>query len=252
MRMRVITAAVLSLAAAPVFAQSADVHGPWTLNATYVMCTDLPIATKPMPRIVIKGPHATDGRTAMTEGLVVIGRTPDDGLEVGQRYLAKRLMGDPKQFPKPGEGFGDLRVSGVLTIKAIDDINALAEIDLACDAVETGDWLEPYVERSLPTTATPPVVPDFTDRGSVMFGLDNRVLFGHGDVLSIDRGTVHGVAAGQRFAIYRDRRDGLPLIHIGEAVVMTTEELTSKVVVTMSYDGIERGDVVVPRRPAGQ
>ena len=252
MRIRVITAAVLSLAAAPVFAQSADVHGPWTLNASYVMCTDLPIAEKPVPRIVIKGPHVTDGRTAMVDGLVVIARTPDDGLAVGQRYVSQRLYGDQKRFPKAGEGFGDLRVTGFLTITAVDDINALAEVDYACDLVQIGDWLEPYVETALPTTATAPVVPDFGDRGSIMFGLDNRALFGHGDVLSIDRGTLHGVAPGQRFAIYRDRRDGLPLVHIGEAVVMSTSELTSKVVITASFDGIETGDVVVPRRQAGQ
>ena len=252
MRMRVTAAAVLTLAAAPVYAQSADVQGPWTLNASYVMCTDLPIAAKPAPRLVIKGPHVTDGRSVITDGQVVIGRTPNDGLEVGQRYVSQRLYGDRKKFPRPGEGFGDLRVTGFLTITAIDDLNALAKVDFACDAVEIGDWLEPYVEATLPTTATAPVVPDFSDRGSIMFGLDNRVLFGHGDVLSIDRGTIHGVAAGQRFAIYRDRRDGMPLVHIGEAVVMTTSELTSKVVITTSFDGIETGDVVVPRRPASQ
>jgi hypothetical protein len=247
MRTCVITAAALCLAA-PVYAQSADVQGPWTLNSSYVMCTDLPIATKPVPRIVIKGAHVTDGRTAMVDGLVVIARTPDDGLAVGQRYMSQRLYGDQTKFPKPGEGFGDLRVTGFLTIKALDDINALAEVDYACDMVEIGDWLEPYVDVPLPTVAAPPAVPDFNDRASIMFGLDNRALFGHGDVLSIDRGTLHGVVPGARFAVYRDTRNGLPLIHIGELVVMTTNELTSKVVVVQSFDGIETGDVVVPRR----
>jgi hypothetical protein len=235
MRMRVIVAAVLTLAAAPVFAQSADVHGPWSLNASYVMCTDVPVAAKPAARLVIKGPHAADGRS----------------LAVGQRYVAQRLAGDATA-PRAGDGFHDLRITGFLTITALDELNALASVDFACDAVATGDWLEPYVAAALPTTATAPIVPDFSDRGSILFGLDNRVLFGHGDVLSIDRGTVHGIAPGQRFAIYRDRRDGMPLVHVGEAVVMTTGELTSKVVITTSFDGIESGDVVVPRRPAGQ
>lgn len=252
MRIRVIAAAVLALAAAPVFAQSADVHGPWTLSASYVMCTDLPISTRPTPRLVIKGPHTTDGRTAMVDGLIVIARTPDDGLAVGQRYVAQRLVGGAKRFPRPGEGFGDLRVTGFLTIKAVDDLNALASVDYACDLVEVGDWLEPFVDAPLPTTAAATAPPDFSDRGAVMFGLDNRTLFGHGDVVSIDRGTMHGVVPGARFAIYRDRRDGMPLIHIGEVVVMTPGEQTSKVVVTVASDGIEAGDIVVPRRAAGQ
>src|SRR5262245_55505871 len=119
MRVRVIAAAVATLSAAPVYAQSADVTGPLTLTHQMVTCTDLPVTSKPLPRITVAGPHVTDGRTAVTDGLVVINRTPDDGLAVGQRYLAQRLRTDPKRFPRPSEGYGDLRVSGWLTIRAI-------------------------------------------------------------------------------------------------------------------------------------
>jgi hypothetical protein len=248
MRIRVIATAVVALAAAPVYAQSIDVTGPKTLTVPMVMCTDLPVSTKPVPRLVIAGPHVTDGRTAMTGGLVVIHRAPDDGLAVGQRYISQRLRGDAK-FPRPGEGYGDLRVSGFLTIHAVDELNALAQIDLACDTIENGDFLEPYVEAPLPTSASAPIVPDFADRGNILFGTDNRTLFGDGDVFSIDRGTLHGVTPGQRFAIYRDPRNGMPLIYVGDVVTMTVNEQTSKVVVTRVIDGIEVGDVVVARRP---
>ena len=249
MRIRVIATAVVALAAAPVYAQSVDVTGPKTLTVPMVMCTDLPVSTKPAPRLFIAGPHVTDGRTAMTDGLVVIHRTPDDGLAVGQRYISQRLRGDAKSFPRPGEGYGDLRVSGWVTIYAIDDLNALATIDLACDSIETGDFLEPYVEVPLPTSASAPIVPDFADRANSLVGTDNRTLFGDGDVFSIDRGTLHGVTPGQRFAIYRDPRNGMPLIYLGDVVTMTVYEQTSKVVVTRVIDGIEVGDVVVARRP---
>lgn len=252
MRVRVIAAAVVALSAAPVYAQSTDVTGPRTLTPQMVTCTDLPVPSKPNPRLFVAGPHVTDGRTAMTDGLVVINRTPDDGLAVGQRYLAQRLRNDLKRYPRPGEGYGDLRVSGWLTIRAIDEFNALAQIDEACDSIEIGDFLEPYVETQLPTTASPPLYPDFSDRANVLFGTDNRVLFGDGDVFSIDRGTAHGVAAGQRYAVYRDFHNNLPLVYMGDAVVMSTAEQTSKVVVTSVADGIQVGDVVVPRRPASK
>ncbi len=252
MRIRVIAAAALALSAAPVYAQSSDVVGPWTLTAPMVMCTDLPVSTKPIPRLVIAGPHVTDGRTAMTGGPVIIHRFADDGLAIGQRYIAQRLATDPQKFPRPGEGYGDLRISGWLTITAIDELNALAKIDLACDSIETGDFLEPFVETVLPSSATAPIVPDFSDRANILFGTDNRTMFGSGDVFSIDRGSQHGVAAGNRYAIYRDMRNGMPLVYVGDAVVMAVTELTSKVVVTTSQDGIEAGDVAVPRRPASQ
>ena len=252
LRTRVIAAALV-LSAAPVFAQSTDVTGSLTLTAPMVMCTDLPVVTKPVPRLVIAGPHVTDGRAVMTSGLIVINRTPNDGLAIGQRYTAQRLRTDPKMFPRPGEGFGDLRIAGIVTVRAIDENNALASIDFVCDSVETGDFLEPYVEVSLPTAATAPqLLPDFDDRANLLFGKDNRVAFGNGDVFSIERGTVHGVIPGHRYAIYRDMHNHLPLIYVADVVVMTVNELTSKVVVTSTIDAIEPGDVAIPRRRISQ
>ena len=55
MRIRVITFAAMAMAAAPVYAQSPDVTGPKTLTVPMVMCTDLPITSKPIPRLTIAG-----------------------------------------------------------------------------------------------------------------------------------------------------------------------------------------------------
>lgn len=251
MRIRDFYAAAMVLAAVPAFAQNPkDVTGPWTLNSDIVTCTDLPILTKPIPHLTVRGRQDTDNRFAMTTGdIVVIGRLPDDGLAVGQRYVASRLNRDEQYFPRPGEGYGGLRVTGFLTVTAINQWNALASVDFACDVIQPGDYLETFVEGSLPTSAAPLLYPDFTDRASILFGADNRSLFGQGDILSIDRGTAHGVTVGARYAVYRDKHvgDGTPLIHIGELVVMTTNETTSKVVVTKASGGILTGDTVVPR-----
>lgn len=248
MRIRVIAAAAVTLFAAPVYAQSTDVTGPLTLTPSMVMCTDLPISTRPAPRMVVAGPHVTDGRTAMTDGLIVINRRVDDGLAIGQRYVAQRLRTDPKQFPRPGQGFADLRVSGWVTVVAIDENNALANIDLACDSIESGDMLDHYVQVVLPANAAVMLKPDFTDRANVLFGVDNRVMFGTGDVFSFDRGWVQGVVPGSRYAVYRDFHNHLPLVYVADVVVLTVDAQTSKVSVTNAVDGIEPGDVVVPRR----
>jgi len=269
MRIRVIATAVAALVAAPVYAQSIDVTGPRTLTPAMITCTDMPITAKPIPRLVIAGPHLTEGRTAMADGLVVINRTPDDGLAIGQRYTSQRMITDPKRFPRPGEGYGDLRTSGWLTIRAIDQNNALASIDAVCDSVEIGDFLEPFAgEVPLPTSAAPPLYPDFNERANIIFGADNRVLFGDGDVFSIDRGSAHGAVVGARYAIYRDfqppsghkttmptemqygntNRPVLPLVYVGDVVVMTVFEQMSKVIVTKAVNGIQVGDIVVPRR----
>lgn len=247
MRNRVIVAAFATLVAAPVYAQSTEVTGQWTLTAPMVMCTDLPVSTRPVARLVVAGPHVTDGRMAMTGGLIVINRSPEDGLAIGQRYVAQRMRADKAMFTGKNEGFGDLRVAGVVTVRAIDENNALASIDFACDSVEIGDMLEPYVERHLPSVAMPALKPDYTDRARILFGVDNRVMFGTGDVFSIERGTVQGVTPGDRYAIYRDFHNNLPLVYVADVVVMTVEDVTSRVVVTQAVDSIEPGDIAVPR-----
>jgi hypothetical protein len=249
MRTRILCAAALVLSVTPVLAQSPkDVTGPRKLMPWMVMCTDLPVAAKPTPHMFIASPVGTDGRFAAASGMVVIKRTPDDGLAVGNRYIAQRVHGDIKSFPRPGEGYGELRITGIVAIRALDEVNAIAEVEFACDSVESGDFLEPYVETVLPTDATPMIPPDFSDRASLLFGQDNRVSFGDGDIASIDRGTVHGVVPGARYAIYRDLHNSMPLVHIGEAVVLTTTEFTSKVILTKAIDAISGGDLAIPRR----
>ena len=245
--------ATIVLLAVPALAQTPgkDVTGPWTLNPDIVTCTDLPILTKPVPHMTIRGKQDTEDRYAMATGdTVVIARTPDDGLAIGQRYVASRLNNPEKYFPRQGEGYGGLRVTGFITVTAINQWNALANVDFACDMLQPGDYLAPFVETSLPSAAAPMLYPDFSDRGTVLFGADNRTLFGDGDILSIDRCTAQGVTVGARYAIYRDKYkgDGTPLIHMGEAVVLTSTETTSKVMVTKATAGIMSGDTVVPRR----
>lgn len=250
MRIRLACVAALCLAAVPAFAQSPrDITGPWTTSPPIVVCTDFPVTAKPVPRLVVQGGHRPDKQEGLTDGMVIIARSPDDGLAVGQRYVASRLRDETYGFPRPGEGYGSVRVHGWMTVRAIDDINALAEIDFACDPILPGDMLEPYAEFILPASATAAdLAPDFSDRARLIFGADARQVVASGDVVSIDRGTPHGVVPGARFAVYRDKRNGLPLIHIGEGVVLQVSEQTSKVMITKAIDAMETGDIAVPRR----
>lgn len=250
MRICVLSAAAMCLAAAPVFAQTPkDVTGPLTMTPSMVMCTDLPATSKPVPGMIIKDAHTTDERLASyPTSHVLIARSEGDNFEVGQRFIASRAA-HPKDFPRPGEGYGDVRVTGVIRIIAINEWHARAVVDLACDTVQAGDGLEPFVATELPTAAAAMLKPDFDDRGQIIFGVDSRSLIGAGEVASINRGTTHGVVPGARYAIYRDKRsNGLALIYLGEAVVMSVAEDTAKVAITKAVDGIESGDTVVPRR----
>ena len=251
MRIGIVVAATL-LVAGPVSAQNQvpkDVHGPRTLMPWMVACADTPVTEKPNPRIVLKGTRTAENRAMASRGSEVnINRTPNDGLAVGQRYAIRRLQGNPMGFAREGDHYGAVATVGFITITAIDQYNALANVDFACNPIMPGDYLDTYSEPPLPTTAGPTVYPDFDDRANVLQGTDGRVIFGDGDTLSINRGTAHGATVGARFAFYRDRRDGMPLFYLGDAVVMELGEQTSKLVVVYAVDAVTTQDIAVPRR----
>jgi hypothetical protein len=254
MRIGIMATAAL-LAAIPALAQvPKDVHGPRTLLPWMVACADTPVSPRPEPRILIKGTRSPDGVHHAARGAeVAIGRVADDGLAEGQRWAVRRVTGDPKAFPRESEGFGAIATVGWVTITAIDQYNALANVDFACMPVLPGDYLEAYTEPTLPESASAMVKPDFSDRAGILQGSDSRVTFADGDVLSIERGSTHGVVVGARYAIYRDPRtgtEGMPLFYLADAVVMEVAPQTSKLVIVKAVDAVTTADVAVPRRAA--
>ena len=253
MRIGIMATAAL-LTAIPAAAQAPkDVHGPRTLLPWMVACADTPVTAKPEPRLIIKGVRSSVGLAMAARGSEVdLGRTPNDGLEQGQRYAVRRLAGDPKMFPREGEGYGAVSTVGWVTITAVDQYNALANVDFACMPLQPGDYLEVYNEPPLPNSASAMIKPDFSDRATILQGTDSKVMFGDGDILSIERGATHGVVVGARYAIYRDPRtgtEGMPLFYLADAVVTEVGALTSKLVVVKAVDAVTTEDVAVPRRP---
>lgn len=249
MRISVILTAMSLMAAGPVWAQSTPNLARRTTLPAHVMCADLLVPAMPVATVRIKGAHHAQRRLAMNRGdLAVVARTPGDGLAVGQRYLVRRLpVGSQAILPKEG-GYLPIRTPGWVTITALDDVNAMAQIDYSCDAIEPDDYLEPYVEVALPGVNDTALAPDFSERITVLPGVDGRQMFADGDTFSIARGAANGVAVGARYAIYRDRKDGKPLVHIGEAIVTDPSATSAKLLLVTTTDAVGVSDVAVPRR----
>ena len=249
MRVSASLVAITLMAGAPVGAQSKPKLSPKTTLPAHVMCADLLVPAMPLPAVWVKGGQHPELRLTLGRAdMIVVSRAPNDGLAVGQRYLVRRLpTGSQASLPKEG-GYVPIRTPGWVTITALDDLNGLAHIDHSCDSIEEGDYLEPYAEPVLPAPDANVAAPDFTERVQILPGLEGRVLFADGDSFSIARGTEHGVAVGSRFAIYRDRHDGKPLMHIGEAIVTDPSATSSKVLLMKTIAAVETSDLAVPRR----
>jgi hypothetical protein len=237
--------------------------GPRTLTASIVACTDLPTTTVPTPTLRILAAQSGDDHTVYAPGEIVVlnGGTPQ-GILVGRRYFTRRLQLGYDALPPSVASRGAIRTTGWLTVIAADQGFALARVDYACDNVEGGDYLEPYVEPVLPASAVADGPPKFVDwnaeryrwegvdLGRVLFGVDRRQTFGAGDVANIDWGTSKGIGIGTRVGFYRDRSNGTPLVEMGAGVVVETTADTAKVVVTRASEAVMRGDYVVVRGTA--
>jgi hypothetical protein len=222
--------------------------GPRTITPAAVACTDLPTTTVPASPLRVVAAHTgTSHQTYATGEIVVINGGTPQGLLVGQRYFIRRLqLGLAGERPSAADP-APIRTAGWLTVIAADERFALARIDFACDAVEAGDYLDPFVEPVLPAVVAADGPSNFNDMGRVLFGLDRRQTFGVGDITNIDRGKSHGIGIGTRVAFYRDRQNGTPLVELGAGVVIEVAADTAKVVLVRSNEAVARGDYVAVR-----
>lgn len=247
------------LAAAPVAAQTplitlvpppAPIYGPKTVIPVHVLCTDLPVSAHQPSPLHIVAPYTGDARELSSRDAIVVlnGGTPQ-GVMAGQRFYARRLLPPRDGAPVSATNLGAVHTAGWLTVVAADEYSALARVEYACDAVMAGDYLDAYVEPTLPAdVAGASAKADFSDLGRVLHGVNRHEAFGAGDFLSIDRGATYGMADGMRVAFYRDRRDGTPLVEIGSGIVMEVSPETSKVVVDRARFEVVLGDYVAIRR----
>jgi len=137
-------------------------------------------------------------------------------------------------------------------IVAANGPTAIVQVDHTCADLAAGDYLEPFVPPVVPggiESSDAAGEPDFSALGRVVNGSGNRSTFGNGDFMLIDRGSEQGVVPGQRLAIYRDlHRDGLPLVSVGEAIVVSMSGSAALTRITSTRDAVYEGDYVAPRK----
>jgi hypothetical protein len=206
--------------------------------------------------------------------LVIVDAGASRGIQLGQRFFIRRNVTshDAARGPRAGATSGwkgfvrhnmtsnggttpgarAVVTSGWMHIVAVDDKVAIATIDVACDGVLQGDYLEPYVEPATPSDADRTDTSgtlDFSAPAHVLFGDYGRRTGGAGDLMVADIGQNQGATPGARFAVYRDMHQaGLPLAAVGEGIVVSVGSDTSLVRLTRTIDAVETGDLLIPRK----
>ncbi len=171
------------------------------------------------------------------------------GMKVGQEYYVRRVV--PDRFVVPaGDNMNRSSIHTAAWVRIVDATadSAIAEIVKACDAIEQGDYLEPFVKPVVPE-ATRDGEPDFANPGHIVLGDERRQMGARGDLMVVDRGSDHGLHAGQRLTIFRTTGGGTgPIARFAEATALVVHPDTSVIRIDKTSDAVTVGDLVAIHR----
>jgi hypothetical protein len=248
---RVLCAAAVVAATVPAVAQNGPAASMSQLPADVLSLACAPTVAYGQPDTPLR---VTGGQDSFTRrnyapgDLITLNAGTQNGIEVGQEYYIRRLQtvgGEQPTQKTPGT----LRTAGWLRVYAVDDQMSLATIEHACDAIEVGDFLQPFALPQVPTPAKETLKPERDHYARVLNGDDRKQSFGKGDFFIIDRGSNDGVAPGARFVVYRDKHEAQNfLFELGEAVAVDVKPQTATLQVTLSRDAFTKGDYVAQRK----
>lgn len=217
----------------------------------------------PLPAHRVIGSQGTANRDLLGPGdTLVISGGSSTGLQTGQRYFVRRRMttlGGPEAVP------ATIHTAGWIQILGVDTMLATATIVQACDGIMLDDYLEPFVSPMIAARAVPGTTPQYENMGHLMTGVEGMTTGARGQIMTIDRGSNAGVALGQRFLVFRDKRNqrvetvgrsklfaemtgSQPLVEIGEVLVVLVRPDDASVQIVGSTDALSVGDLIAPIR----
>jgi hypothetical protein len=194
---------------------------------------------------------------------LVISAGSNAGLQPGQRFFVRRFI--PAVTTTGPTPRATIHTSGWVQILGVDTMVSTATVMHACDGILFDDYLEPFVSPMIAARPLPGSTPTYDNMGHIVTGVEGIYTAGPGNVMTIDRGSNAGVALGQRYIVFRDKRDqhmdttgrskafaavapNSPLVEVGEVLVVAVRPDDATVQVVASRDAIAHGDMIAPIR----
>ncbi len=195
---------------------------------------------------------------------MVISAGANAGLQPGQRFFARRLI--PAVADSNGQTpRSTIHTSGWVQVLGVDTMVSTATVVHACEAIMFDDYLEPFVAPVIAARPLAGSMPQYENMGHIVTGIEGFHTAGIGSLMTIDRGSDNGVVLGQRYLVFRDKRDqhidttgrskaftamarSAPLVEIGEVLVVAVRADDATVQVVTARDAVGDGDLIAPIR----
>jgi len=207
-----------------------------------ISCAPMSLTAPPMAGMRVVGSYVR-GRMMFGPGEpIIINAGSRQGLQKGQMYFVRRHVRD--MFTPVSLDFipVSIHTAGWVTIVDTKDDMSIAEVTHACDGVLDGDYLEPYTDPVIP----PPALggePDYEHPARIVMADETMQTAAPGMMMLINRGTDHGLRAGQTLTIYRETMNGLgPVLNVGSGTILSAQPETSLFRIDASHDAVYVGD----------
>lgn len=217
--------------------------------ASDVACAPRVVRTMTPPVSHVSGSPIPGRRLFGTGDLVLIDRGRDHGLEVGQDYFVRRLMSATGREGGRRDPWLRVHTAGWIRLVEVTPTGAVAKVLYACDAMEPGDFLEPFARPEVPARVEPSGDPDYAQAGRVLFVEARWEMAGPPTFVVVDLGTARGLAPGQRVTFFRRAGgDDAPASVLGQGLVVVALPDTSTVRIERVTEPVLVGDRAAPHR----
>lgn len=194
---------------------------------------------------------------------LVINAGSNAGLQAGQRFFVRRVI--PAVTMTGPTPRATLHTVGWVQVLGVDTMLSTVTVVHACDGILFDDYLEPYVAPMIAAQPMPGSMPQYENMGHIVTGIEGLFNVAPGYVTMIDRGSNSGVVLGQRYIVFRSKRNesmdqtgrskafvaaasNPPLVQVGEVLVIAVRPEDATVRVVSSRDAISNGDLIAPLR----
>lgn len=213
-----------------------------------IACAPSSVAAVPAAGLRVSGGYQ-HGRIMFGPGEpLIVNAGVRQGIQKGQMYFVRRYV--PDMFTPASVDFTpySIHTAGWVTIVDVKEDMAVAQVTYACDGILDGDYLEPYTDPVIPEPA-PAGQPDYEHAARIVMGDEKLQTGAAGTLMLINRGSDHGIRAGQALTIFRETMQGAgPVLAVGEGTILSVRPQTSLVRIDSSRDAVYVGDMAAIHR----
>ncbi len=218
-----------------------------SLSRAVVCAPSSPLVQPPSSMRILGAPETR--RTLFGPGdIVTIAGETRQAVRTGEEYVVRRVVKDRYAEKVRGVVPISVQTAGAVQIVEARAGVSVAVVTLGCDGIGEGDYLERFEAPILPEQALGNT-PDFAAPARVMLGAERRRLGAPGDFMVLDRGSDHGLRAGQLLTVFRLPAGAAgPVATIGAAKVYLVRPASSTIRIERSVDAVYVGDLVAVHR----